>query len=107
MAAKTITGTWDEICQRQSELQGHCLQVTILPDKEPVAEPEIPDWIMEYAMNMKNRTAAEIEDVSAQSISTDQLEYVLPPGKTAGVFTRKTGGKLPQGNRKRKKKLEH
>ena len=76
MAAKTITGTWDEICQHQSELQGHQLSVTVL------IEPEKEDRTMKYVARMKNRTPEEIEDVRARSESPTQRSIIVPPGKT-------------------------
>ncbi len=95
MAAKTITGTWDEICQHESELQGHCLQVNILPENEPMVEPKIPDWIMEYAMKMKNRTPEEIEAVRAKVLRHSPSVKAWPPGKTGEDMWREIKEKYP------------
>lgn len=91
--AKTITGTWEEICQRQSELQGHQLRVTILPKQED--NPEIPDWIMEYAMKMKNRTPEEIEAVRAEALRNSPPVKAWPPGKTGEDLWREIKEKYP------------
>ena len=95
MTAKTITGTWEEICQHESELQGHCLQVTILPDEEPVTEPKTSDWIMEYARKMRNRTPEEIEAARAEIMRNSRPGMAWPPGKTGEDLYREMRQKYP------------
>ena len=95
MTAKTIAGTWEEICKHEDELRGRCLQVTILPESRPISEPEIPDWIMEYAMKMKNRTPEEIEADRKELLRNSPPVKARPPGKTGEDMWREIQEKYP------------
>ena len=69
MTAKTITGTWEEICQRESELQGHQLRVTVLPEPQP----EISKETTKYVTRMKTGRRKNIAAIRRRNASAHKI----------------------------------